>query len=359
MTKTLEAAKAYIDAGVSVIPLECDGSKKPKKYFAWNPYRERFATDMELTSWFAREHGIGLVCGIQSGGLEVLDFDQPEVFEPWKSLIDASLLEHLVCVQTGSGAYQVLYRCSEITGNTKIAEWEKPDCWSHMTAGTRHGCNGLPVKSTLIETRGEGGYIVGVGSPANVHASGNPYRQISGPTLPAIPTITPAERTQLWIAADQFNLAKRESEKIETAVKQIKKGVYAAKQALRRVGDLPPWDDFDQRGSWHDILQPHGWQEVMPKKWKRPGKDEAGHSANISTNADGEEILTVWSTDAKAILKTGSYGKFRAFTALNFAGDGREAARELRRLGYGGEPDTSNIDEFLIQLQSIKQEQAV
>ena len=59
-------------------------------------------------------------------------------------------------------------------------------------------------KKTLIETRGEGGYVVAPGSPLACHPLKQPYQLIRG-DLTQIPTITPDERQILLNTARSFN----------------------------------------------------------------------------------------------------------------------------------------------------------
>jgi hypothetical protein len=134
-----EFAKLYVAGGISIIPIKLDGSKSPAVAL-WKPYQTRIATDDELRTWFLQsDHGIGVRCGAVSGGLEVIDFDDGSLFEPWRLLVP-DIVAALTIVQTPSDGWHVIYRCSEIGGNCKIAM--DPD----------------REKKTLIETRGEGGY---------------------------------------------------------------------------------------------------------------------------------------------------------------------------------------------------------
>ncbi len=86
MNSVHRLAKSYRDAGISVIPLRLDGSKAPALP-SWQPYQERLATDDELHQWFRYPAGIGMVAGAISGGLEVLDFDDGTLFQPWRKLV--------------------------------------------------------------------------------------------------------------------------------------------------------------------------------------------------------------------------------------------------------------------------------
>src|SRR5262245_27245919 len=87
----LQAALAYVRAGLSVIPILADGSKAPegrllpklpkgpngKLVASWDPYKERLPTEAELQRWFQNGRlGLAVIGGRVSGGLECADFDR-------------------------------------------------------------------------------------------------------------------------------------------------------------------------------------------------------------------------------------------------------------------------------------------
>jgi hypothetical protein len=97
------AALAYRRAGCSLIPIAADGTKRSAAWLlpkiwdhseqrwkpTWKPFQERFPTGAQLQHWFAqRPVGLAVIGGQISGGLEILDFDAAEVFEPWSAIVD-------------------------------------------------------------------------------------------------------------------------------------------------------------------------------------------------------------------------------------------------------------------------------
>lgn len=188
---------------ISVIPLRCDGSKAPAlKANEPQIYSRRLPHDDELLQWFGNPRtirGLGLKCGVVSGGLEALDLDFAALLHPLLSMLSRQLIGKLTVVETPGGAH-LLYRCNEICGSRKIASWESLQSLSQMTNGHRDGSNFQSVgKGVRIESRGEGGYIVAVASPCETHASGKSYVQILGPPLPALQIISPEERREMWL----------------------------------------------------------------------------------------------------------------------------------------------------------------
>jgi hypothetical protein len=311
------AATVYRDYGLSVIPVRCDGSKAPasdllpqvcsvrthKQSGTWEPFTQRLATDSELATWFSRpyEVAIGLVAGRVSGGLEILDFDDGSLLDPWWDLV-RPIADRLPIVSTPSNGWHVFYRCSEIGGNCKIAMDRSRD------------------KETLIETRGEAGYVVGQYSPGSAHATGGLYIHAYGPSLTAVPTITPAERRELWAAARTFD-------KAGTAKEILRKQRAQAGPAM--AGDVHPVIvRYCERLTWDSLLTRHGWHSKDGITWTRSGKSH-GTSARLVTAKDGTEVLTVFSGNAGPLSPTAgshkSWSLWWALVALEFNGDGKAA----------------------------------
>lgn len=168
---TLETARGYVAAGISVIPIKADGTKAPA-LSSWNPYRERLAADEELIRWFVDDRlGIAILCGAVSGGLEVVDFDSIEAFNAWAADLERQRPGSLALfpiVATPAGGRHVYYRTPKLSGNQKLA---------------------LSGKKAAAETRGEGGYVLAPGSPAACHPTGGTYRHVAGPPITELPTI--------------------------------------------------------------------------------------------------------------------------------------------------------------------------
>jgi putative DNA primase/helicase len=314
---SMAAAHAYVAGGLSVLPVRADGSKAPALP-AWTEYQKRLPVEQELHRWFDDGRlGIGVVAGKVSGHLEHLDFDADSdvVFPAWVELVEAEapgLVDRLstrTTPRTPAG-YHVSYRCPEveIPGNSKLAGRPNPDEPGKVLC--------------LVETRGEGGYVLVPGSPAACHPSGGCYAHHRGPKLSVVGDITAAERAILLRCARSFD-------KMPAAEPQVAGG-----GAGGRVGD-----DFNGRGpDWSEILK--DWTEVRKtgecRYWRRPGKD-VGWSATTGhcRGKDGADLLHVFTTNASPFEDGQNYGKFRAYALLHHGGDYKAAARELRRQGYG------------------------
>lgn len=283
-------AIGYLRAGISIIPLRVDGSKAPA--IPWKEYQQRYATEDEVREWFSQRYAIGIVCGEISGGLEVLDFDHETTYNYF--IIRApDFATELPIVQTPGNGYHVIYRCDEIGHNTKIATDPRKR------------------KPTLIETRGEGGYIVGVGSPLGVHERKNlSYHQIMGPNLPAIPHITPEERRRIWQLARTFDRSPKPKRT----------------QPARSYPKCDSIEQYNRNPDWAAVLP--GWTTSDGIHWTRPGKKQ-GCSAKICTAKDGTPILTIFSTNAG--VKPQSYNAFELLVRNCFRGDRRAALQAIKK----------------------------
>jgi P4 family phage/plasmid primase-like protien len=181
MTTMKEDAMKYTQAGLHIIPIRGDGTKAPA-LAEWKPYMGRPAKQEELEQWFADRHDCGLAI-LGGNGLEVLDFDRPGLFEEFQTQVEGSapgLVARLPRVATPGGGAHLYYFCDVIGPSQKLARDEQG--------------------KTLIETRGEGAYVLAPPSPACCHPDGKPYLQVAGPALPDIPRITTGEREALLTA---------------------------------------------------------------------------------------------------------------------------------------------------------------
>ena len=79
MNATFDLACSLTQAGVSVIPILPDGSKRPA--VKWKPFQERIATEEELREMFTGEGGLAAIAGRVSGELECLDFEARSLSE--------------------------------------------------------------------------------------------------------------------------------------------------------------------------------------------------------------------------------------------------------------------------------------
>lgn len=308
----LSAAKGFIKKGISVVATDAN----KRAIVSWKAYQDRLPSAAELEGQFNSEkaRGLAVICGKVSGNLEVIDVDVKydttgTLFENLMTCIhdlSPALSDKLMVVQTRSGGYHIYYRCDEIQGNQKLAQ---------RPATIEEVANNPNEKVlVLIETRGEGGYVVAPPSDG--------YKKISGET---IQTITVSEREALLEVCRSFNQYIVEQPK-PTAARSVTEN-YA----------ITPWEDYNRRGIDHMVttLEKHGWTIVAQKHdkiiFKRPGNTESKTSGDFSHE---HNLFTVFTTSSIFEPLKG-YRPAAVYTMLEHSGDFRAAARGLASLGYG------------------------
>lgn len=308
---TREAAFAYLEAGLSIIPIRLDGSKAPNTRALpdgqWSPFQTELPTRRQVMQWFGTgSNGIAIIGGKVSGNLERIDLDAPGVLEQWLELCEqeglykqAMTLPQVKTPRDGWG-WHVYYRCSKTTipGNLILAR-------------TIDG-------KTLIETRGEGGYTIAPGSPVAVHASGRPYELVTG-SLTDIPDISPDIREALLGCAYALN--------------EYRDPRTEYKPAPPKTGDntdLRPGDSYNAENDFREVLEKHGWVFVRycgeVEHWRRPGKN---HGISATFNHGGSRLFWPFSSNCAPFDSQTSYSPFAVLAILEHHGDFSDTARKL------------------------------
>ena len=197
------------------------------------------------------------------------------MFDRFKRIIhdcDPELLKKLLVQKTKSGGYHLVYRCQKISGNLKLANRPTTDEERHQTyleAYNAELSNSKPEDDArkkaeksasndkvrvLLETRGEGGYIMCYPTPGYELIHLDYYN---------IHEISVEERDLLHSIARQFNSVFEE----ETSY---------SRQKFEKKDGVSVFDDYNQRGDIVSLLQEHGWKVVGRKGSKtiflRPGQ---------------------------------------------------------------------------------------
>jgi hypothetical protein len=313
----IQAAALEVDRGVSVTPV--DGDKRPTE--SWKPYQSEIMPYGQIQAKFGLEKvkGIARICGSVSGGLEVIDVDLKNDSNPdlLRSMLLTGienavpgLLSTLPIVRTRSGGLHIYYRCEVIEGNQKLAR--------RLPSVEALAANPNAAPLTVIETRGEGGYVVAPPSPG--------YTAIQDVS---IPIISIDQRDTLLGVCRSFNEVKDE----KTPVKSGLRLINGVRPTVRDF--LNPFDDYNIRGDVVALLVKHGWKIVFTtsKKtvMKRPGNSDSKTSGDFNHELGW---FSVFSTNTifepnKAYLPCAVYAK------LECGGDFKKAAKELLAAGYG------------------------
>ncbi|MFH7319775.1 DUF3987 domain-containing protein [Desulfurivibrio sp. D14AmB] len=289
----LQAALALLGCGFSVIPTGPD--KRPLG--PWKRYQTTPMTEATARRAFTNGARLAVVAGKVSGGLECLDFDDPQAFEPYLATLGEvapGLPGKLIKRRTPSGGFHLLYRSqAPVSGNLKLA------CKSDG--------------QVRIESRGEGGYFLTAPSPG--------YEVLAG-SLTDCPTLTADEVAAIHRVARAFDLRPTVSPEPET------------KNTPRQSTAPSPGDLFNQSHTVADILSAHGWKPDRPTSggmgWTRPGKGGGCSGVLLETGN-----FYCWSSNASPLEPGKSYDPFGLFAAFNHNGEYSAAARELARQGYG------------------------
>lgn len=322
----IETARAYLEAGLC--PLPAILAEKRPNLSGWKQYQKRRPTERQLRQWFADPQPICLLAGAVSGNLELIDFDfAAELFAPWLELVDAEatgLSKRLVIEKSQSGGRHVVYRCeAAIPGNLKLAQRiiTAPNEEELVVCGKRYRPRRVgdrfEVACTLIETRGEGGLFLCAPTAGYV---------LEQRDFQNIAILTEAERNILIEAGYALNEMLPPTE-----------NPHGPSGMCGRPGD-----DFNELGDARALLERHGWTCVRRAEnecWRRPGKDR-GWSATLRNR-----VFYVFSSNAAPFEPNRAYSPFAVYALLEHNGDYEEAARTLRREGFGGDrPASDDVD---------------
>lgn len=377
MSNIKETAKRYLQSGLSVVFLK---PGKIPSLTGWKALESQALTSEEVDTLFSggsirqeqvKKDGststtagiknytlnepsdLGIIAGKVSGGLEVIDVDckydlKGSLWEDLKTLLEDNLGEtfnSLVIATTPSGGYHIYYRCQEIDRNLKLAnrpttEKERGGTYQKNISAGKDKTGAMKAQENdkirvLIETRGEGGYVV---APPSLG-----YNFIQG-TAYGIPSITPQERACILAIARDFN-------QVEETTPQARK--TPSPQPTTGSG-LTSLEDYDQRGDAVALLISHGWTEVGTSGERvnllRPGETQAKSSGNYHT---GKRALIVFSTSTE-FTPGKPYSPSQIFNLLECGGDWKLTAKKLGDLGYGSKDYTSYKEPKVKELKTEK-----
>ncbi|MDR3596515.1 VapE domain-containing protein [Clostridium sp.] len=292
-----EIIKRYVNEwGLSLIKIKA-GDKEPVG--KWKDFQTRKLKEQEIIEKFDNvdELRIAIVCGKISGNLELIDIDNkfgnvetlyPEYLE-LPGVMD--IIKKCVVEKSMSGGLHIYYRCNELQGNMKLAEWP---------TGKKNE-KGKELFETVFETRGEGGYVLCAPSKG--------YELIQG-GFENIPFISNEDRETLLSASRSFDRKVTEVKPIADR-KKYKNGT--------------PWDLYSKSESAIEeckkLLIENGWkrngQNDKEEYWLRPGKND-GVSASYRDNSFG-----VFSTNAGVFDSNRSYLPASVYALLKY-GEGKE-----------------------------------
>ena len=320
-SELIYTAGIYTGDGISVTL--CDDRKV--SIGRWKELQSRMITKQELKEYAPKAKGIAIICGRISGSLEVIDVDckydtTGTLFDRLMEAIGKDLASMVSVAKTISGGYHLYYRCSKIDQNLKLAQ--RP-ATPEETKANPH------VKVlVLIETRGEGGYVVAPPSPG--------YEWIHNDHS-TIPTITPTDRDFILNVCKSFN------EYLDAP--QLKE-----REDVEKSFGLSPIDDYNIRGNIIPLLEKHGWKRLYDRGGKtyfrRPGKDE-GMSGDYWHEKRWFSVFTT-SSEFEPMK---AYNHSAVYCHLECNGDWTKTVQKLAGSGFGEDIKThsakKNTDSFI------------
>jgi hypothetical protein len=288
----ITAFRKYRDLRISCLPTGKDKLPAIPKGESW------------LNGWgneaeYEKSFGIALVCGNMSGNLECIDFDNhfgdaKQVLSDFMKIEEVKqiyLKYKLVIQSTTSGGFHLLYRCTVIEGNQKLASRPRYD---NLTKKSK--------KDVLIETRGEGGYFCVDPTPG--------YKIIKN-DISIINYILPEEREVLLSACKSFNTYAEPKIRVEEN-----------KDLPGNIFNNSPEAESEMKRS----LSRAGWTEPREGLWLRPGKKK-GISATIGKVAPG--IFYNFSSSSDIFESNHAYTPFQVIALLDYNADFSRFAKEL------------------------------
>lgn len=294
--KLIPIAEEYVKYNFSVLPAKED--KSPM--VSWAIYQQERMKNGAINKNFMNAHSLGIICGKVSENLEVIDIDckydltgklADDFFELVKDNLP-DVFEGLLLAKTRNDGWHIYYRCPNIEGSKKLAVNSKGQ--------------------VLIETRGEGGYVIAPPSPGYTITQGN---------FDKIPVITSEERDVLFAISKTFD------EK-----PQIEPQEYSGQ--VNKNNGLSPFDDYNQRADVVSLLVQNGWQ-ISKESGDRVHLTRQGKSKGISGNWHKiKRTFFVFSSSTQFEPMKG-YNAVGVYCLLECNNDFSEASRKLYDAGYG------------------------
>jgi hypothetical protein len=322
MSTVSEKAAAIYAAGVQPWPVNHNGTKAPR-LGGWSTTElpERLSEADTLEMFQPNDTGLGVVCGKVSGNLELFEFEgrfvNSDGYDEFLSRCqDEGLGELLAKLQTGyealspSGGVHLMLRTEgPALGNTKLARRPAtPEELEHNPSET---------SKVLIETRGEGGFAVFMGSNGKVHPSGGSWRRKDGGPQ-GIATITVAQRDALYELASSFDEMPELQPHLGLPGNSETANDDLTEHIINEVGIAT-------------LLTEDGWHSPFVKRngrveWTRPGKDSRDGGSLEQFSDGGCNIYTTTHNGAwTAAILTGSafdhVTPIGVLAAVRFKGD--------------------------------------
>ena len=322
----IRIAIKYLNNGYSVIPVTKD---KNPAIEAWGSYIYSPIPVNKAQALFENADGIALLMGGKKK-LTTIDIDSKydltgTLFDRLKKEIGSKLLSKLCCHSTRNNGFHLIFSCEKVEGNQKLAmrPCTKEEKLQTLQEGLDKGLDiDIALSSSLadacrvlIETRGEGGYILIPPSDGYKHIYGK------------IQEITKVEYDTLMEICRSFNL-------YTPAVKN-----YQLSRALRNPNPdrVNSFKNFNENCDVLKLLASFGWDEVGTNSdgfvmIKRPNASSK-HSAYFNP---ADRAFWVFSTSTGFELHK-KYSAVDILLVLKYNSDGsriNDLLTDIKEMGY-------------------------
>ena len=322
----IRIAIKYLNNGYSVIPVTKD---KNPAIEAWGSYIYSPIPVNKAQALFENADGIALLMGGKKK-LTTIDIDSKydltgTLFDRLKKEIGSKLLSKLCCHSTRNNGFHLIFSCEKVEGNQKLAmrPCTKEEKLQTLQEGLDKGLDiDIALSSSLadacrvlIETRGEGGYVLIPPSDGYKHIYGK------------IQDISKQEYNTLMEICRSFNL-------YTPAVKN-----YQLSRALRNPNPdkVNSFKNFNENCDVLKLLSSFGWDEVGTNSdgfvmIKRPNASSK-HSAYF--NPVDRAFWVVSTSSGFEIQKR--YSAVDILLVLKYNNDGdklNELLNDIKEMGY-------------------------
>lgn len=358
--EVLTAALAAYDAGCCTIQPRADGSKGPmavpnkgkldkatgRRKAGWELYQSERPSRFTVEGWFSSSPGLGVVCGKVSGQLELFEFEGHAVAEGFGrrfvELVDQAGLRELwdrvtngYSERTPSGGIHVLLRISDGPAASSMKLAMRP-----ATAEERAADPSARLV-TLVETKGEGGFVITAPSNGTTHPNGGAWTMRAG-GFDTIATVTVAERDALYGIARELD----QCERAESGTIRVDPMGRAAHRAYNGGPVGESWFDavvehLAATDTMPDALARYGWRDLGEVDglgcplYERPGQIDHVDRPGGLINANGRLVVFSTSTPFVSTLehdigKRGpTYDLLDVYAVYEHGGDRKAAARAI------------------------------
>lgn len=262
----LDTAVAAHNAGLCPIRAKTDGSKAPYGP-SWKGFTENRPDMADVLAWFPSWPNVGIVMGAVSDRLVCLEMegrfmeDFDTAIERLKAADLGGVMENWIngySEKSPGGGIHILVHVGgdgPVPGNIKVASDS--------------------LHQTLIETRGEGGFLIVAPSNGSTHPSGGSWEMIRG-SFGEIAWATPEEFAGVLGVLASFNVERTLG---GTPPRSPQRAFEGERLFDKFLATLPSVADYLASLGWTDY-----GQDAKGFHMRRPGKTDPGCSGSINHN---------------------------------------------------------------------------